>query len=70
MIHAAHKRKTDSDDVLYEAQCGEEVGSSNVVSPVILLKFSEVVSGENNKKALCYSCLRILEGSGILAPPY
>ena len=66
MIHAAHKRKTDSDDVLYyEAQCGDEVGSLNVVSPVTLLRFAEVVSGDNNKKALCYSCLGILEGRGI-----
>ena len=64
MIHAAHKRKTDSDDDLFEAQCGDEVGGSYVVTAVLLLKFEEVAASPN-LKALCKPCLFILNGRGL-----
>ena len=64
MIHAAHKRKTDSDDDLFEAQCGDEVGGSNVVTAVLLLKFAEVAASPN-LKALCKPCVFILNGRGL-----
>ena len=62
MIHAAHKRKTDSDDDLFEAQCGDEVGGSDVVAAVLFLKFAEVAGRPPNLKALCKHCVFTLEG--------